>query len=69
MACTDADGCFVTNDIGDLGRNSDGGVFRLGCWLQADSLKLPPPEPLPLDENKYNFSYYFSVDEAFPIKT
>lgn len=72
MACADADGCFVTIDVGDLGRNSDGGVFRssrLGRWLQADGLNLPPPEPLPLDENEHNFPYYFSADEAFPLKT
>jgi len=70
MACADADGCLIRRD---LGRNSDGGVFRssrLGRWLQADGLNLPPPEPLPLDENEHNFPYYFSAaDEAFPLKT
>lgn len=28
MACADADGCFTTIDVGDLGRNNDGGVFQ-----------------------------------------
>lgn len=54
MACADAYGCFVTIDVGDLGRNSDAGVFRssrLRRWLQAGGLNLPTSKPLPLDEN------------------
>lgn len=72
MACADVDGCFVTIDVGDLGRNSDGGVFRssrLGQWLEVHGFNIPPPEPLPLDKNEHNFPYYFAADEAFPLKT
>jgi len=62
MACADADGCFVTIDVGDLGRNSDGGVFRssrLGRWLQADGLNLPLPEPLPLNRKRTQLPLLF----------
>lgn len=55
MACADADGCFTTIDVGDLGRNSDGGVFRssrLGRWLEREELNLLQPNPLPFDANK-----------------
>lgn len=72
MACSDADGCFITVDVGDLGRNSDGGVFRssrLGRWLQSGGLNLPQPSPLPRDENAQNFPYFFCGDEAFPLTT
>lgn len=62
---------FITVDVGDHGRNSDGGVFqasRLGRALQAGSLDLPPAEPLPHDPNGLNFPFYFVGDEAFPLK-
>lgn len=63
MVCADADSFFVIIDVGDEGRNSDGGVFRssrLGRWLQANGLNLPPPVPNPpLDENKHYFPFIF----------
>lgn len=71
MACADADGCFTTIDVGDLGRNSDGGVFRssrLGRWLEREELNLPQPHPIPFDANKVLFPYFFAADEAFPLK-
>lgn len=42
---------------------------RFERWLQACGFNLPPPESFPLDENKQDFPYYFSADEAFPLKT
>ncbi|XP_029343761.1 uncharacterized protein LOC115033804 [Acyrthosiphon pisum] len=35
LACADADGCFITVDIGDLGRNSDGGVIDYLVWVDG----------------------------------
>lgn len=74
LACSDADGCFITIDVGDLGRNSDAGVFATSClgrWLDRDGLEIPPARPLPLDQNnatKADVSYFICGDEAFPLK-
>lgn len=72
LACADADGCFITMDIGDLGRNSDSCVFRLsrlGRWLEIGKMDVPQSEPLPHDNEGPNFPYYFCEDEAFPLKS
>ncbi|KAJ8935465.1 hypothetical protein NQ318_007568 [Aromia moschata] len=69
MACADADGLFTTIDVGEIGRNSDGAVFRtsnLGHALQLGLLELPQPRPLPLGND--DFPFYFVADEAFPLK-
>lgn len=44
MACVDADGIFLTVDVGDYGRNSDGRVFRrssIGKAIENDLLDVP----------------------------
>lgn len=71
MACVDADGIFLTIDVGDYGRNSDARVFRrssLGIALENSALDIPEPRPLPGWENKGNFPHYFVADGAFPLK-
>lgn len=71
MASVDADGLFLTIDVGDYGRNSDARVFRrssLGKAIENDSLDVPEPKPSPHWENKDPFPYYFVADEAFPLK-
>jgi len=71
MASVDADGLFTTVDVGEVGRNSDGAVFRtsgLGRCLESRTLNLPSPKPLPLTDNNENFPFYFVADEAFPLK-
>lgn len=70
LAC--ADGCFITVDIGDLGKNSDGGVFRLsrlGRWLEIGGINIPQWDPLLYDNDGPNFPYYFCGDKAFPLKS
>lgn len=72
MACVDADGLFLTVDVGDYGRNSDGRVFRrssLEITLENNALDIPEPKVLPRWENKDKFPHYFVADEAFPLKT
>ena len=70
MASADADGKFITIDVGSPGRNSDGGVFhtsRLGKWIERNSLDFPDPRPLPNEETNRPMPYYFCADEAFPL--
>jgi hypothetical protein len=70
IACVDADGLFTTIDVGEVGRNSDGAVFRTSNLVRAlnlDILQLPPPRPLPSSNNENNFPFYFVADEAFPL--
>jgi len=71
MACVDADGLFTTIDVGEVGRNSDGAVFRtsnLGRALDLDVLQLSPSRLLPSTNNENDFIFYFVADEAFPLK-
>lgn len=71
MAVADADGMFVTVDVGDYGRNSDGAVFRtskLGRLLNQNNLNIPSPQPLPHDGQNNAFPFYFCADEAFPLR-
>lgn len=71
MATADADGMFLTIDVGDYGRNSDGAVFKsskLGRLLDRNKLKIPQSRPLPHDESGNAFPLYFCADEAFPLR-
>ncbi|CAH2001678.1 unnamed protein product [Acanthoscelides obtectus] len=68
MAVSDADGCFLTIDVGAYGRNSDGRALResnFGKKLVNSTLDLPDPSPLPGQDT--NFPFYFAADEAFPL--
>ncbi|CAH1957899.1 unnamed protein product [Acanthoscelides obtectus] len=65
----DADGMFVTVDVGEYGRNSDGRALmnsNFGRALQSSNLDLPQPRPIPGDVKQIPF--YFTADEAFPLK-
>lgn len=68
MAVSDADGCFLTIDVGEYGRNSDGRAFQesnFGKKLVNGTLDLPDPSPLPGQDT--NFPFYFAADDAFPL--
>lgn len=68
MAVADADGRFLTIDVGEYGRNSDGRALKesaFGKRLFTNALDLPEPSPLPGQET--NFPFYFAADEAFPL--
>ena len=68
-AVVDSNGLFITIDVGDFGRNSDGGVLsnsKFGRMLADGTLELPPGravsdggEPLPM---------VFVADEAYPLQ-
>ncbi|CAH2004839.1 unnamed protein product [Acanthoscelides obtectus] len=69
LAVADADGMFVTVDVGEYGRNSDGRALmnsNFGRALQSSNLDLPQPRPIPGDVKQIPF--YFTADEAFPLK-
>lgn len=68
MAVSDADGCFLTIDVGEYGRNSDGRALKernFGKRLVNGTLDLPEPSPLPGQD--LDFPFYFAADEAFPL--
>lgn len=70
LGVVDADGLFITVDVGEYGRNSDGRAFqssRFGKAIQQGSLHLPEPAPLP--EETMPIPFYFVADEAFSLKT
>ncbi|KAJ8939084.1 hypothetical protein NQ314_011238 [Rhamnusium bicolor] len=71
MALADADGMFITIDVGNYGGNSDGAVFKtskLGRLIRQKNLNIPPPRPLPHDGEDNAFPFYFCGDEAFPLR-
>ena len=62
---------FTLLDIGDNGRQSDGGVFTNSIFGQAvedHSLLLPAPCPLP-GTTQPELPFVLVADEAFPLKT
>lgn len=69
MAVCNANYQFTMVDIGDSGRNSDGGVFSsssLGVSILENKLNFPHPEKIWDSEKVY--PYVFVGDEAFPLK-
>ena len=70
MAVCDSNYKFTMVDIGDSGRNSDGGVFsscNLGIAISEDKLNIPEAESIWGSE--FKFPFVFVGDEAFPLRT
>ena len=70
MAVVNSDYEFTLVDIGEAGRQSDGGVFangHVGYAMNNDFLGLPAPRRLSPGSNKH-FPYVFTGDEAFLLK-
>ena len=70
MAVCNANYQFTLIDIGDTGRNSDGGVFGnsdMGIAFESNKMKIPEPNELPGTDIKC--PYVLVGDEAFPLKT
>ncbi|XP_046662301.1 protein ANTAGONIST OF LIKE HETEROCHROMATIN PROTEIN 1-like [Homalodisca vitripennis] len=71
MACADADGTFISIDVGYPGRNNDAGVFHsstLGKWVKQNSLDFPLPRALPNNVSNEPVPFFFCGDEAFPLE-
>ena len=69
MAAVNSNYEFISVDIGDSGRQSDGGVFAasvLGHALEEKVLNIP--QPIPLRGTSKTFPFVFVGDEAFPLK-
>ena len=69
LAVCDGNYRFILVDIGEAGRQSDGGVFgntNIGYCINND--KLPLPNPRPLDGSGTLFPYVFVADDAFPLR-
>ena len=69
MAVVNSNYEFILVDIGDAGRQSDGGVFgnsNMGYAMDQDLLKILKPRPLKGTIKK--FPFVFLGDEAFPLK-
>ncbi|XP_066913587.1 uncharacterized protein [Clytia hemisphaerica] len=77
LAFVDFDYKFLIAEVGCQGRISDGGVYRSSDFfkdLKNECLGLPPPQPLPQEENDFWFEenpedlpMVFVADEAFPL--
>ena len=71
MAVANSDYEFIMVDIGEAGRQSDGGVFangHIGYAMNNDLLGLPAPRQIS-PSLEMHFPYVFTGDEAFPLKT
>ena len=72
LAICTADYEFTLVDIGDAGRQSDGGVdsnSKLGYAIDNNTIDIPPPEPIPTYNASKSFPYIFVADDAFQLKT
>ena len=70
MALVDASYHFIFVDIGQLGSNADGGVFRRSSFGQAflnGELDIPPPKGLPNAPDLGILPYCIVGDDAFPL--
>lgn len=71
MAICDANYQFTMFDIGDSGRNSDGGVFsysKMGESIKKNYLSIPDTETLPGSPKAKCYPYVLVADEAFHLQ-
>ncbi|XP_063960239.1 putative nuclease HARBI1 [Lytechinus pictus] len=70
LALVDAEYRFLYVDVGSNGSWSDGGIFsecELRKALEDDTAGIPPPSPLPNDDEPIPFSIV--ADDAFPLRS
>ena len=69
LAVCNANNVFNLVDIGQAGRQSDGGVYKnsnLGYAIDHNTLNIPPPAPV--DNSNKVYPYVFVADDAFQLK-
>uniref|UniRef100_A0A3B3D4H0 DDE Tnp4 domain-containing protein n=1 Tax=Oryzias melastigma TaxID=30732 RepID=A0A3B3D4H0_ORYME len=72
LALVDANYCFISIQVGDYGRASDGGVYSgsdLGIGMENKTLHVPADCPLPGEDQGGPVPYAMVGDAAFPLKT
>eukprot|EP00064_Thunnus_orientalis_P021750 superscaffoldBa00006820_g21918 len=72
ITLVDVDYPFLAVNVGGSGSNSDGcifAIFSLGQALQAGTLSVPAPCPLPSAPELGPTPFVIVVDEAFLMKT
>jgi hypothetical protein len=71
LALVDANYCFITVDVGAIGKSSDSNVFKksnIGRKLESNQLGIPgSSKPLPNDENGKCMPFVIVGDEAFAL--
>lgn len=68
LAVCDADSIFLTIDVREFGKNSDGRALKESAFGKAMSRgQLGIPDPKPLPEESTNFPHFFVADQAFPL--
>jgi hypothetical protein len=70
LALVDAEYRFLWVDVGTAGSTSDAAIFNdssLKAALEADTLGVPPPDPLPADDQP--MPYFVIGDDAFALQT
>jgi len=71
QAVVDANAKFIIIDVGDYGRNSDGGILKesnFGKLLDKNKLNLPTIPRIIHENLEEKFPFVFVVDEAYPLK-
>jgi hypothetical protein len=68
ITAADADGIFITTNVGDYRRHSDDMGFKIGTldsWINHEGLGMTKPQPLQHDGGNCALPFYFIHDKAF----
>ncbi len=72
LAVCNANYEFILVDVGDNGRQSDGGVYTnstIGYAIDNNLLRIPPPDIIANAGTAKQYPYVFVADDAFSLKT
>eukprot|EP00057_Strongylocentrotus_purpuratus_P004267 XP_003728361.1 PREDICTED: uncharacterized protein LOC100890829 [Strongylocentrotus purpuratus] len=72
MALVDSKYQFMWIDVGGVGHQSDAQIYNnseLKECIEAGTLGIPDPAPLPHDDEEHPMPYFFVGDDAFAMRT